>query len=124
MNDDDFNDEISGEDTIQNGAIKIKDQKKFKCDTCKRSYKYKGDLDRHKLVHTNPFTCGVCHYKFSRLYHLERHSKIHASKKPFICTIFYRSFSRLGKLDLHLLNIHLKENIVYSIYFSFVRFVI
>lgn len=55
--------------------------KKFDCQTCKKSFKTKRDLDRHSQIHNGmKFQCSLCPKGFARRDKLVRHEKTHANR--------------------------------------------
>ena len=51
----------------------------FECNTCGRTFKEKGSMKRHKLIHTDvkDFECLICHKKFRLSFQLKLHEKYH-----------------------------------------------
>ncbi len=54
-------------------------EKLFKCDTCGKSYKYKGPFEAHMKMHTDgePYSCTTCKRRFRGKWHLTVHTRIH-----------------------------------------------
>ena len=50
---------------------------------------------------TNPLTCTTCGRTYSRIDHLERHSRSHTHLKPFVCTTCGKAFARVDALKRH-----------------------
>ncbi|GBN81445.1 Zinc finger protein 347 [Araneus ventricosus] len=77
----------------------------YKCNVCEKSFRLKGDLQRHAFNHTGnkPFECEVCGKLFRRKDHLQRHAVIHTGEKPFKCDVCGKSFTRRRHLQTHAL---------------------
>ncbi len=79
------------------------------CDICNKTYLYRGDLNTHKLTHTEEKdrkTCPVCNAK---CYDLKRHIKRHNAVKSFLCNSCGKSFLTKFELNTHQL-MHTGEN--------------
>ena len=103
----------------------------FECDICKKSFNSKGNLNRHKRIHTGetnfecatckkrfleksklkiherihtgevPYECRTCKVRFKQLGHLDRHERIHTGEMPFECVKCKKRFNRKFTLDVH-----------------------
>jgi len=64
-----------------------KEEVKYPCEKCPKSFTRTTTLREHARIHTNerPFKCGKCNKGFSRRKDMIRHEKLHAGKKMFIC---------------------------------------
>ena len=61
--------------------------REFECDDCGKTFKFKHQLKRHKLIH-NPesvHTCDICFKKFNQSDYLTRHRKRHTGEHPYKC---------------------------------------
>ncbi|XP_074839179.1 B-cell CLL/lymphoma 6 member B protein isoform X1 [Carettochelys insculpta] len=86
------------------------DHKPFKCQLCRSTFRYKGNLASHRAVHTGekPYRCGVCGAQFNRPANLKTHSRIHSGEKPYKCETCGSSFVQVAHLRAHVL-IHTGE---------------
>ena len=50
---------------------------------------------------TNALTCTTCGKTYSRIDHLERHSRSHTQLRPFVCSICGKPFARVDALKRH-----------------------
>uniref|UniRef100_A0A8C5A8M8 C2H2-type domain-containing protein n=1 Tax=Gadus morhua TaxID=8049 RepID=A0A8C5A8M8_GADMO len=86
----------------------------YQCDGCERSFKYKLQLNRHRLVHSQlyceiyaktlarhkvshtPFQCTLCEKDFGFFKQLSRHyENTHKLSKPYKCNHCPKAFSKL-----------------------------
>ncbi|CAG9761196.1 unnamed protein product [Ceutorhynchus assimilis] len=72
----------------------------FKCDTGKKKFKGKGDLNAHILTHSDEknFKCNICKAEFKRKGSLKRHKLTHLDEKNFKCNICNAKFKEKCKL--------------------------
>ncbi|KAH3707789.1 uncharacterized protein LOC127858623 [Dreissena polymorpha] len=76
------------------------------CLICNISFKTKGNLTRHQLLHsqsgkTSRFTCSVCNKGFLQRCDLKRHTLTHKDGHPHRCNTCKKGFLRRSDLVLH-----------------------
>ncbi|KAJ1527587.1 hypothetical protein ONE63_007550 [Megalurothrips usitatus] len=77
------------------------------CETCGKSFSFKGSLKAHQLLHTGvkSFLCKFCGKAFHQKGEMKRHERKHTGEKPFICEVCGRAFayreSLLGHSAVH-----------------------
>ncbi|CAG0881135.1 unnamed protein product [Darwinula stevensoni] len=79
-------------------------EKPFKCDSCKRSFKRKDTLARHMVKHDSgrKFMCPLCGRYFALLSKLEHHVDVtHSVGKPHMCDMCGKTYKRKGALKDH-----------------------
>ncbi|XP_077186230.1 uncharacterized protein LOC143833883 isoform X1 [Paroedura picta] len=78
-------------------------QKLFQCSECEKTFRCKGNLQKHHRTHTGekPFECSECGKKFSVRCNLQQHLRTHTGEKPFECSECGKRFNRSGHLQLH-----------------------
>lgn len=78
-------------------------EKRFKCDICKKEFKWASGLSVHKRLHSGvkPFKCKICGKSFTRQHHLADHGKVHSGKTPYNCKICGKSFTNSSTLFYH-----------------------
>ncbi|KAL5967011.1 Protein snail [Taenia solium] len=55
----------------------------------------------HEATHTMPFHCPDCGRRFSRLWLLESHRRIHTGERPFVCSVCTRRFADRSNMRAH-----------------------
>ncbi|KAI1693217.1 zinc-finger double domain-containing protein [Ditylenchus destructor] len=81
------------------------EEKRFKCDICSYSTKYKHVLLTHKRIHTGekPFKCTQCSYASAYAHVLKKHMCTHTGVKPYKCSQCSYACAQLGNLKTHML---------------------
>jgi hypothetical protein len=99
--------ESSSNEIFQNNRAK-----KFQCETCEKSFRYRSAFDRHNdAVHKKIKSshCSVCQKRFSQRSHLIKHIKtVHEKIKPVQSSVCQKSFGRKQYLVRHLKTVHEK----------------
>ncbi|KAI0189374.1 hypothetical protein EV127DRAFT_341400, partial [Xylaria flabelliformis] len=71
-----------------------------------RPFVTRGKLRRHVATHSiyKPFTCKLCHLRFSGQQALQQHERIHSGDKPYKCTFenCAMAFKQKSALTMHL----------------------
>lgn len=84
----------------------------FKCDICSKTFRGKGNLKMHMVIHTGErlFSCSYCGANFSRYSSQRRHEQVIHSNAPIqvICDVCSKTFSEKGYMKLHM-RIHTGE---------------
>jgi len=72
----------------------------FKCDDCLKWFSTKGNLQKHKMIHTGekPFACKICHRCFNQAGSLKRHQLMHTEEMLFCCPDNSQSFCHADDL--------------------------
>ncbi|XP_059893376.1 zinc finger protein 99-like isoform X1 [Gadus macrocephalus] len=74
----------------------------YQCDGCEKSFKYRIQLNKHKLVHSQLY-CEICERVVRDAETLARHKVSH---KPFQCTLCEKNFGIFKHLASHCKNVH------------------
>uniref|UniRef100_A0A8B9JJI0 C2H2-type domain-containing protein n=1 Tax=Astyanax mexicanus TaxID=7994 RepID=A0A8B9JJI0_ASTMX len=77
----------------------------FCCRYCRKSFKSRGQLKQHMVVHQKyrPYRCDVCGKQRS---HLTDHERIHTGEKPYSCTVCGKRFIQSSQVKKHFRNLH------------------
>ena len=75
------------------------------CDVCGKCFMSKGSLILHKRSHQGKkFMCEICSMSFKFKHHLSAHMLKHSGVRAFKCTVCEKSFGRKQILDTHMLS--------------------
>lgn len=80
------------------------DDKRYKCDTCDRSFKRRRLLEYHiRASHTGerPYRCDICGSTFVYPEHYKKHVRIHSGVKPFTCEVCGKAFNSRDNRNAH-----------------------
>ena len=75
----------------------------FECDKCDRAFNYRKGLSTH-ISNVHPkylHTCGTCGKTFKTKGTLKRHKIIHMEEKPFSCEICGKGFTQNSNMKNH-----------------------
>lgn len=77
--------------------------KQFDCDICKKKFKTRQTLVRHKSIHDGikKYECKVCHKYFSRADNLKSHRLTHNAFQIYQCDVCKKGFYQLHTLKRH-----------------------
>ncbi|KAE8595326.1 hypothetical protein XENTR_v10015694 [Xenopus tropicalis] len=73
----------------------------FTCKKCKKRYRHRTSLLRHKKSHTQRYTCHACGETFPKLVLVYLHRMVHTGKKRHACRFCQKRFSVRSLLLLH-----------------------
>lgn len=79
---------------------------KFKCDLCPRKFKVLVQIKAHMKTHLKPWSCKICHKKFSESRYFSEHVLGHENQNPFSCKICDSSYTRKTSLWRHMKTAH------------------
>ncbi|CAG5994889.1 unnamed protein product [Menidia menidia] len=74
------------------------------CGLCGKGFPSPADLRTHRCgqqAGEKPYCCAVCGNRFSRLWNLKLHRRIHTQEKPHRCGMCEKSFTRADILKVH-----------------------
>ncbi|XP_012253673.2 zinc finger protein 271-like [Athalia rosae] len=112
-NDQEFSNRNIRKRAIRPAIINFQAEFSHKCNKCSRSYATKTSLERHMLTHNDKkFKCDKCRKHFVRLDKLIEHGKLHDPEvrpNPVSCKICDKNFRKTDTMVRHL-NVHKKAN--------------
>ncbi|CAL8114633.1 unnamed protein product [Orchesella dallaii] len=87
---------------------KEKTYKKFRCETCSKSFEYKYKLIRHLQIHNSsrpkPYVCTICKKYFPVNQELKQHAQVvHQKIKKYSCVFCEKQFGYVWNLNRHII---------------------
>uniref|UniRef100_A0A182M114 Protein krueppel n=1 Tax=Anopheles culicifacies TaxID=139723 RepID=A0A182M114_9DIPT len=92
------------------GELTHTEERKFQCEVCEETFKYKCSLVVHMRAHTQDkrYSCSECQKSFITSSGLKKHVRTHTGERPYKCTDCGKAFKASHNLSLHRLS-HTKE---------------
>lgn len=60
---------------------------------------------------SRPYACSLCGRSFKKRGHVQEHYLLHTGQRPFVCQHCNKGFSRARKLKTHVLVVHQQTHI-------------
>ncbi|CAL8114648.1 unnamed protein product [Orchesella dallaii] len=103
--------EFSGKETLEihhKQHNKKQHYKKYRCETCSKSFDYKRNLMRHLQTHNlsrpRPYVCTICNTDFITFNSLQKHSRVvHQKIQKYSCVFCEKQFGCLSSLNRHII---------------------
>jgi len=95
-------------DSANDESSSLSGRKGNVCEVCSKSFRSRGHLVRHRLVHSGakPFLCEVCGTGFSQRSSLKLHVQSHTGVNPHKCSHCGQAFRFRVSLRSHILTLH------------------
>jgi uncharacterized Zn-finger protein len=87
-------------------------ERPYTCSFCSMTFNQWANKQRHEKTHAGgakPYSCDVCHRKFSKRTEMELHHAGHGGGRPYGCQYCSRSFRKPSEMRDHLRRIHTNE---------------
>lgn len=86
------------------------EQPTFICNICNKGFREKAALQKHRKIHftRKQLSCQLCSKTFAQQSYLSKHLKRHTSDKKFMCTVCVATFKESNLLKIHM-RIHTGE---------------
>ncbi|WAR17453.1 ZN568-like protein [Mya arenaria] len=100
-------------------------EKPYKCEECGKAFALKGNMNKHKIIHTNrswldsgevdnvlimklgsKHTCRYCSKQFQGKSDVTRHERLHTGEKPYVCPHCSKGFAQKVNMRKHALFKH------------------